>query len=92
MSIPGLLDAIGLFADEELVGTCEDRFIHKFILFLLHPLRHRFGAANQAGILSAASRAEMADVEQMNKIVPLVTCEITSGQKCLRVGSWCQHI
>ena len=27
MSIPGLLDAIGLFAEEELVGTCGDRFI-----------------------------------------------------------------
>ena len=27
ISIPGLLDAIGLFADEELAGTCEDRFI-----------------------------------------------------------------
>ena len=27
MSIPGLVDAIGLFADEELVGTVEDRFI-----------------------------------------------------------------
>ena len=27
VSIPGLLDAVGLFADEELVGTCEDKFI-----------------------------------------------------------------
>ena len=27
VSIPGLLDAIGLFADEELAGKCEDRFI-----------------------------------------------------------------
>ena len=27
MSIPGLLDANGLFADEELAGTCEDKFI-----------------------------------------------------------------
>ena len=27
MSIPGLWDAIGLFADEERVGTCEDKFI-----------------------------------------------------------------
>ena len=25
MSIPRLLDAIGLFADEELAGTCEDK-------------------------------------------------------------------
>ena len=30
--------------------------------------RFRFGAAHQARILSAASRAEMADVEQMKKI------------------------
>ena len=41
----------------------------------MHPLRHRFGAAKQAGILSAAIRAEMADVEEMKKIVPLITCE-----------------
>ena len=27
MSIPGLLDAIELFADEELAGTDEDKFI-----------------------------------------------------------------
>ena len=26
MNIPGLLDAIGLFEDEELAGTCEHRF------------------------------------------------------------------
>ena len=49
-------------------------------VLLLHPFRHRFGAAYQAGILSAASRAEMADVEQMKKSVPFVTCEITFGQ------------
>ena len=46
----------------------------------LHPLRRRFGAAGQAEILSAAKRAEMADVEQMKKIVPFITCEITFGQ------------
>ena len=38
------------------------------------------GAAYQAGILSAASRAEMADVEQMKKIVPFITCDIIFGQ------------
>ena len=47
-----------------------------FSLSFLHPLRHRY----QAGILGAANRAEMADVEQMKKIVPLVTCGITIGQ------------
>ena len=31
------------------------------------------GQASQAEILSAAKRAEMADVEQMKKIVPLIT-------------------
>ena len=39
-----------------------------------------FGAANQAGILSAASGAEMADVERMKKILPLIMYEIASGQ------------
>ena len=52
----------------ELVGTCEDRFIAvdfdlaTFLsssFLLLFPLRHRVGAAYQAGILSAASRAEI---------------------------------
>ena len=79
MRIPGLLDPIGLFADKELVGTCEDKF-YFFSLLFLHSLRHRSVAAYQAGILGAASRAEMADVAQMKKIVPFVTCEITFGQ------------
>ena len=51
-----------------------------FSFLLLHPFRHRFGAAYQAGILNAANGAEMADVEQLKKIVPFVTCEITFGQ------------
>ena len=38
------------------------------------------GATYQAGILSASSRAEVA--EQIEKIVPLLTCEIASGQVC----------
>ena len=80
------MDAIGLFSDEELVGTCEDSFIAAdfdlfFSFLLLHPVHHRVGAAYHAGILSAANRAEVADdVEQMKKIVPFVTCEITFGQ------------
>ena len=45
-----------------------------------HPFRHRFGAPYQAGILSAGSRAEMTDVDQMKKFIPFVTCEITFGQ------------
>ena len=46
----------------------------------LHPLRHRFEAANQAGIPDAAGRAEKANVEQTKKIVPFVTCEIAFCQ------------
>ena len=62
-----------------------------FLLFLfLHPLRHRAGAAYQAGILSAASRAEKAEVEQMKKIVRFITCEITFRSTCLRVDVRCQ--
>ena len=65
--IQGLLDEIRLFADGELVGTWEDKFIavdfdfatlFSYLFLLLQPFRHRFGAAYQAGILSAASRAE----------------------------------
>ena len=64
------------------VHSCRSWFCHNsfFFLLFLHPLRHLFGAASQAGILSAASGAEMADVEQTKKIVPFVKCEITFGQ------------
>ena len=46
---------------------------------ILYPLRH-CGAAYQTEILGAASGAEMADIEQMKKIVPLITCEIPFSQ------------
>ena len=46
----------------------------------LHPVRHPFGAANQAEILGVAERAEIADVEQMEKIVPFITGESPFGQ------------
>ena len=78
MSSSGPEDLIRFFADEELAGTVEDKFtavgldvatILFFFLLFLHPL-HLFGAR----------RAEMADVEQMKKIIPFVTCEITFGQ------------
>ena len=64
------------------VRRCRFRFCHTsfFSFLLLHPFRHRVGAAHQAGLLSAASRAEVADVEQMKKIVPFVTDENTIGQ------------
>ena len=38
------------------------------------------GAAYQAEILRAATGAAMADIEQLKKIVPLITCEISFGQ------------
>ena len=59
-----------------LVATWTQLFL---LLLILNPLRH-CGAAYQAEILGAASGAEMADVGQMKKIVPLITCEITFGQ------------
>ena len=73
------------FADEELAGTIQDKFIavgldFATILSSSFCSCHRFGAAYQAGILSAASRAETADVEQMKKIIPCVTCDIIIGQ------------
>ena len=52
-----------------------------FFVQFLHPLRQRFRAAFQAAILSEASRAEMADVEQLKKIVPFGqnVCELMFG-------------
>ena len=92
MSIPGLLDAIGLVADEELVGTIEDRFIavdFDFATTLSSPfcscILFAIVLEQLIRILSAASRAEMADVEQMKKIVPSVTCEISFGQNVYKL-------
>ena len=45
---------------------------------ILNPLRHCGAACH----LDAASGAEMADIEQTQKMVPLITCEI----------SLCQHV
>ena len=78
-----------LFTDEELVrdrnGQVRRRwpgFRHNpaFFVLLLHPFRHPFGAAGRAEILGTTEKAEMADVEQMKKIVPLITCEIAFCQ------------
>ena len=88
LSFNGSEDVIRFFADEELAGKVEDRFIAVCLDFATIPsssfcscvLFAIFGAAYQAGILRAASGAEMADVEQMKKIVPFVTCEIRIGQ------------
>ena len=51
-----------------------------FLLALLHPFRHRFRAAGGAEILRAANSAEMVDVKQKEKIVPLITCGIALCQ------------
>ena len=51
-----------------------------FLLALLHPFRHRFRAAGGAEILRAANSAEIVDVKQMEKIVPLITCGIALCQ------------
>ena len=86
LSIPGLFDAIGWFTDEELVETVDVRFtavgfdfatiLSSFFLFL-----HFAIVLGQRVKLNfwAQQRAEMADVQQMKKIVPFVTCEITFG-------------
>ena len=77
------------FADEKLVGTSEDRFIavdFDFATLLSSPFCSCIlfaivlGQLIELEFLSATSRAEMADVEQMKKIVPFVTCEISFGQ------------
>ena len=46
---------------------------------------HR-SAANQAENFGAAKRADIANIEQLKKIVPLITREIPFG----RVGVWSQ--
>ena len=89
LSIPRLLDAIGLFTNEELVGTELIRFIavgldFATILFSSVCSCTIFAIfsvqPNQAEILGTAERTEMADVEQTKKIVPLVTCEVSLCQ------------
>ena len=59
-------------------------FRHNYVLFFLflRHFRHPFGAAIQAVFLGTTERAEMTDVEQVKKIVPFVTCEI----------SFCQYV
>ena len=49
------------------------RFCHKsfFSFFFLHPFRHRF---------RAAGTAEIANVEQVDKMVPLITRELAHWQ------------
>ena len=75
---PGLFDALQLGAVEDPASVIETQFIIGLDLAasLSSPFpscvlfRHR---------LLAASRAEIADVEQTEKMVPLITCEMTFG-------------
>ena len=72
IDIPGLLVAIGLDVVEELVARffnhCWSRLGHNSFFF---------AAAHQAEILGVASRTEMADIEQIKKVVPFIMREIT---------------
>ena len=63
------------------IHRCWTRLGHNSFFFFLiwNPLRH-CGAACQAEILDATSGAEMTDIAQMKKIVPLVTCETPLSQ------------
>ena len=79
LSFVWLFDTTGFCTVEELVETVKARFIvvgFGFATILLSLFRHRFGAAGQAEILRSAKEVEMADVKQMKKIIPLITCEV----------------
>ena len=73
---------MGLNAAEELVAACEAKFNvgFDFATILSSPfsscILFAIRAADRAEILGAAHGAEMPDIEQMKKIVPLITCEI----------------
>ena len=57
------------------IHCCKSWFCHSsfFFLLFLHPFRHRLDQLVRLKTLSAPKRAEMADVEQMKKMVPLIT-------------------
>ena len=81
------------------IHHCWSRLGHNSFFFLiLNPLRH-CGAAYQAEILETTSGAEMADVEQMKKIVLLITrgipfsqhvCELVFGVNVTDLNFWVQ--
>ena len=54
-----------------------------FICIFLCSFRHRF---------KTIGGTEMANVEQTQKMILFVTCEISPRSVCLRVGFWCQCI
>ena len=89
LSISKLFDAIGLFTDEALVETVTARFTAVgfdfatilsscfcscilFAIVLVELVKLKFWAQQNG--------AGMADVKQMKKLVPFVTCEVPFGQ------------
>ena len=85
-TVPGLFAAIGLDAAEELLAIgkeeqfSESRDLGTTLFFVPASSSPSFWCAHQAEIFGAAKRAEMADIEQMKKIVPFITCEIPLSQ------------
>ena len=91
LSFSGRFDALELGTVGELAASAQNqvqrrlRLCHNslFSCSLLHPFRYHFGAP---------SRAENADIEQMEKIIPVITCEIASVSMSASCFFWCQHI
>ena len=54
-----------------------------FTWIVLRSFRHHF---------RTIGRTEMANVKQTQEKIPFITCEISLGPVCLRVGFWCQCI
>ena len=72
-SITGRFDALELGAVEEFATACETRFSvgFDFATILSAPVPHHF---------VAAGRAENADTEQIEKMIPFIKCEIALCQ------------
>ena len=62
---------------QEKIHHCWSRLGHNplFFFLFLNSFRHR-NAANQAEFFGAAKRAEMAEIEQMKKIIPLIRVKL----------------
>ena len=86
VGIPRHLDAIGLEAVEKVVAKEKERFISasRDLDTTLSSFRYciLFAIEEQlvTDILGASSGAEMADIEQREKIVHLITCEFLFSQ------------
>ena len=93
LCIPGLLDAIGLFTDEELVASEQVRFVvvgldFATVLFSSDCSCVLFGILSVMQLIKlkflSQQRAAMADIEQAKKIIPFVTCKIFLSSICLQ--------